>query len=88
MATYIVTYDLSGPSRNYGELLERIKSYGSWAHITESSWAISTTEDPVAIRDHLMGALDNNDNLFVGTLSWSAWVGLGQDVSDWLKSNL
>ena len=63
MSAYIVTYDLSSPGRDYEELYKRIKECGPWARITESSWAVSTYQTAVAVRDHISPALDNNDKL-------------------------
>ena len=88
MSAHIITYDLSRPGRNYDELYARIKSYGTWARITESSWTIVTEQSPVAVRDHLKPALDSNYKLFVSTLGVSAWIGLSKEISDWLKKNL
>ena len=88
MGVLLITYDLSKPGRNYDELLKRIKSYGTFAEITESSWTIVTEQSPVMVRDHLNPALDSNDKLFVGILFGSAWIGLDDNISDWLKENL
>jgi len=88
MSAHIITYDLSHPGRNYDELYARIKSYPAWARVSESSWAVATDQSPEVVRDHLTPALDRNDNLFVGTLGSSAWVGLSKEISDWLKENL
>ena len=87
MARYIVTYDLSQPGRNYDDLYKRIKSYGNWARITESSWAIETDQKATEIRDYLKPALDNNDEILVGILETSAWIGLSEKVSHWLQEN-
>ena len=88
MNAYIITYDLSQPGRNYDNLYERIKSYSSWARITESSWTLASEQNPVQIRDYLNSALDTNDKIFVGRLGDSAWIGLSKEVSDWLKTNI
>ena len=88
MNTYIVIYDLSQPGRNYDDLYNRIKLCGSWAKITESSWAIRSSQTPVAIRDYLQGALDQNDKILVGQLGACAWAGLDTGVPDWLKQNI
>ena len=89
MTAYIVTYDLRSPGRNYNSLYERIRSYPRWARITESSWAVSgSNQSAVQIRDYLRGAIDGNDQLFVGVLGSSAWFGLDPDVSKWLKNNI
>ena len=87
MARYIVTYDLVSPGQNYEELHKRIKSYGTWAQLAESSWAIMSNQTAVEVRDHLKAALDSNDRLLVGRLGSSAWIGLKPDVTTWLKRN-
>ena len=87
MSRYIITYDLSKPGRNYDDLCKRIKSYGTWAKIAESSWAIVTDQTTVAVRDYLKPALDSNGKLLVGVLGTSAWTGLSTKVSDWLTEN-
>ena len=88
MARYIITYDLSAPGRNYDALYEGIKAYGTWGRITESSWAIVTSDTAATVRDNLSQVVDSNDKLFVGTLSapWASW-GLGKDIGDWLREN-
>ena len=89
MSTFIITYDLRAPGRNYNNLYERIKSYSNLAHITESSWVIKTESNSSEVRDYLSGALDDNDDIFVGTLtSPAAWIGLSKRLSDWLKQHL
>lgn len=87
--TYIISYDLSNPGRNYEDLLKRIKSYHSWARLGGSAYVIKTEKTYVEIRDDLMKSLDENDKLFVGTVNApAAWIGLAKDVSDWLRDNL
>ncbi len=88
MPVRIITYDLQQPGRDYDELYKRIKSYGSWAKIAESSWGVATSDTPASIRDYLAVALDDNDKLLVGELGSSAWKGLSKKVSDWLKENI
>ena len=89
MATYVITYDLSTPGRNYDDLYKRIKAYGVWAHVVESTWMVVTTATATSIRDHLKKALDSNDKLFVGVVSApAAWTGLDDDMTAWLKNHL
>jgi len=84
----IVTCDLGNPQRNYEEFLRLIKTYPGWARLGASSYLISTTDTPAAVRDHLGHALDRGDQVFVG---WapapSAWRGLPHQVSDWIQQN-
>ena len=80
----IITYDLCSPGRNY----EKIKSYGTWAHICESTWIISTTDSCSDIRDNLKSVIDSNDRLFVAALTGgAAWSNVLCE-SNWLKENL
>lgn len=89
MASYIVVYDLHRSGQNYDDLIEAIKSYGTWCHLQQSVWVIVTQESSVTIRDKLCKHLDSNDKLFVAKLEGEgAWIGHGDKVSEWLKKNL
>lgn len=91
MTTYVISYDLHKPGRNYESLYEAIKGVsGDWAHINESVWAVKSTQHSSGkIRDILKAKMDNNDNLFVGKLtSEAAWFGLTEALTKWLKENL
>lgn len=84
---YIISYDLRS-TRNYDSLYGAIKSYGTWAHILESTWAIVTSKSAGEIRDHLMNFLDEDDRIFViRSGAEAAWRGI-ECSSDWLKRNL
>ena len=72
MSSKIIVYGLRQPGRDYDALYEAIKAYGTWAHITESTWLIRTDATCVQVRDKLMTVMDNNDRLFVGKLSGEA----------------
>ena len=88
MSSKVISYDLCAPGRNYDDLYKAIKSYGVWAHITESTWFIKTDESCVVIRDKFLRQMDNNDRLFVGELTGIvAWNNVICD-DDYLKSNL
>ncbi len=91
LASYLITYDLSKPDRNYAGLYDAIKVIsGSWAHIAESSWiVVANDQTSVAIRDRLKSVMDSNDKLIVCKLTGQvAWFGLSQTQTDWLKENL
>ena len=87
MDCYIVSYDLRN-NRNYDALYSAIKSIGRWAKITESTWAIVTTESAVEIRDHLKGVVDSDDRLFVVKSGVEAAWSNSICRNDWLKENL
>lgn len=88
MSSKIIEYDLRKPGRNYDALYEAIKSYGTWAQITESTWFVKTGETCVQVRDRLLSVIDANDRLFVGELKGvAAWRNIICE-SDYLKNNL
>lgn len=89
MNCYLITYDLKGgSSSDYSELYKQIKSYGTWAKITESCWAVLSDKKSSEVRDHIKGYLKSGDRLFVaqssGIASWSNVI----CKSEWLKENL
>ncbi|MBP3636497.1 MAG: CRISPR-associated protein Cas2 [Clostridia bacterium] len=89
MKSMIITYDLCGSGKNYDALIEKIKSYGTWAHITESSWFIKTGASCSTVRDSLASVMDADDKLFVAELTGvAAWRCLDKRVSDYLMENL
>ena len=67
MASYLITYDLTKPDRNYSGLFSAIKGIsGSWAHVSESSWiVVVNNQSSATIRDNLRKVLDSNDKVIV-----------------------
>ena len=88
MTSMIIEYDLRSPGRNYDELYKAIKSYGVWAHITESTWFIKASESCEQVRDKLLAHMDGNDRIFVAALTGvAAWSNVRCN-SEYLKKNL
>ena len=85
---YIIIYDLRAPGRNYNSLYEAIKSYGTWGKLTESAWAIVTTDDYVQIRNHLMRYIDSDDRIMVIKSGQEAAWNNAKASSDWIKKNI
>ena len=87
MQCYIISYDLRN-QKDYQSLYEVIKSYGTWAHISESIWAVSTSSSAKQIRDHLSNVMDGDDRLFVVKSGVeAAWKNV-ICKDQWLKNNL
>jgi hypothetical protein len=88
-STYLISYDKAeNIDYNYGVLYEAIKSYGVWAHITESFWAVSTYQTAEAIRNNLSRYLPEGSRLFVIRSGFeAAWLNVICS-SDWLQKNL
>lgn len=86
MATYIVTYDLNKETSR-PNIVKEIKTT-SWAKLSESSYAIETTETPESVYNRLAGFIDDNDNLYIISLR-RPYFGQGpKDVNEWLADNL
>lgn len=87
MNCYIISYELNG-KRDYAPLYEAIKSYGTWAHITETTWAVVSVKAHTEIRDHLIRYLDQTDRIFVvKSGSAAAWNNV-LCKNEWLKEHL
>jgi len=86
--SYIITYDLCAPGRNYDALYAAIKSYGTWGKLTESAWVVVSSHSSVDIRDYLLKFIDGNDRLGVFRLGQeAAWFKMMADNA-WLQTNL
>ena len=89
MSCYIISYDLNdGDDGDYETLISAIKRYKTWAHITESTWAVVSDENHKAIRDHLSSLMPEGSRLFViksGTAA--AWRNV-MCRNQWLKDYL
>lgn len=84
---YIISYD-KAEEGDYNALHKAIKNYETWAHITESTWAVVTGYSAEVIRDRLSRYLPDGSRLFI--------VGSGIEASwrnvlcrgEWLKRSL
>ncbi len=88
MSSKIIEYDLRQPDRDYDALYKAIKDYGTWAHVTESTWLIKTDETCVQVGDKLLELMDSNDRLFVGELTGKAAWHNTICKSQFLKDNV
>jgi hypothetical protein len=86
--TYIITYEL-GAGANPANLLAAIQTYGTWAKITENTWAIVSTSDKSSqVRDRLMPLVGVGGRIFVLKSGYeSAWSN-PHAKSEWLKKYL
>lgn len=87
MACYIISYDMA-EGGDYDDLYEAIKAYGTWAHITESTWAVVSSASAKQIRDDLGDYLPDGSRLFVvksgAEAAWRNVIG----KNEWLKKHL
>jgi hypothetical protein len=90
MNRILISYDLNAPGQDYPNLIERLKSYGTWWHHLDSLWIIKTSEPASMVHDVIRPYLDTNDELLVVNITGdlAAWSGFSDDGSNWLKDNL
>jgi hypothetical protein len=89
MPVYIVGYDPNNPGKDYDELIEAIKGYGTWWHHLDSTWLIVTDQSTAEIRDYVGQFMDQNDELLVVKLA-GAWAtrGIKKSGNDWLHQHM
>jgi hypothetical protein len=86
MRTIQINYDLGGPGRNYAAVEAYIKSFGSWDHLLESCWLVSTAKTPATVRDELNAIVDLNDRVAVFDVTACSWAtNFQDDRTDWLQ---
>ena len=87
MASFIISYDIPEGS-DYQSLIKRIKQYGTWAHITLSTWAIVSSENASAIRDELNAYMPEDGRLIVvQSANIAAWKNT-MCTNEWLQKNI
>lgn len=89
MNTYIISYDLIRPGKDYSNLIAHIKSY-TWAKPLESVWLIKSSLTAEQVRNAARAHMDANDKILVidVTSRAAAWANLPQDVSSWIHNQL
>ncbi|TDT90782.1 hypothetical protein EDC59_102212 [Pseudodesulfovibrio indicus] len=88
MPVYLVTYDLNSPGQNHAKVLEKIKSFGDWRRLSESSYAVLSTISAKSIYDGLEPLIDKNDRLLVIPMHKPYWGYHDKGVIDWLSNHL
>ena len=84
--TYLISYDLNAPGKNYNDLYEAIKnaSNGTWCKPLSSVYIIHSSLSAKAIYDRLSPCLDSNDSVLIIEVKNNAYWYLDKDVSDYL----
>ena len=72
MSTYLVTYDLRQPEKNYSRLFNVLEKYDH-ERVLKSVWLVSSNESAEQIRNHLAQYIDGNDQLLV--IAAGIWAG-------------
>ncbi|MBL7544073.1 MAG: hypothetical protein JNL11_09660 [Bdellovibrionaceae bacterium] len=89
MPAFLITYDLTNKKPDdYQNLIDTIKTYGTWARVTESTWIVLSEEKASDIRDNLKQHMKQDDRLFVLKSGVAAAWSNVRCRDEWLKKNL
>lgn len=87
MAVYLVTYDLNRETKR-PPIVEEVKKFGTWAKLSESSYAIVSDLSPEDVYQKFSKHLDGNDQLYVISLKRPFWGQGSKEVNEWLAVQL
>jgi hypothetical protein len=87
MPTYMVSYDLKTPDKDYSAFIQALQEgYRSYWHCLGSTWLIVADQNHTQVRDYLVQHIDNKDQLIVADLGgnaawhdsrWQTWRAAG-----------
>lgn len=85
--TYLISYDLNKPGKNYEDLYEAIKgaSNGVWCKPLRSVYIIKSNLSVKSIYDRLATCLDTTDRVLVIEVTRNAYWYLDTDISKHLQ---
>ena len=91
--TFLISYDLGIPenSSDYEDIIEYIKSIGSWAKPLQSVWLVTSSSKTCKdIRGSLKELTDSNDKILVMDVTDDDWAicRLSKKVTEWMHDNI
>lgn len=88
--TYLISYDLNNPGKNYSELYDAIKaaSNGTWCRPLESVYIINSSLSAQSVYSKLAQYLDSTDGVLVVEIKGQSYWYLDKTVSDYLQKML
>ena len=89
MATLLVGYDLNKPDQDYKDLIEYLKSLGTWWHHLDSTWLVVTNLTASEMRDKLKTLVGPSDEVLVMNVTDDDWAtyGFEKKANEWLQQN-
>jgi hypothetical protein len=82
----IVAFELVDPRHNQLAVVNKIRNYGDWARVTDTTYLVNTTHSPQQVRNWIATALVEGDTIYVSRLGrTSAWLGFPEILSNWIR---
>jgi hypothetical protein len=89
MAILLLAYDLNKePDKTDYRGFYQVRDGYTHIKLSESAYALETTETPRTVFDKLVPFMDNNDNVYVVTLAGPWWGQARQNDINWLQSRI
>lgn len=88
MSVKLITYDLNNPGQKHSKVLAQIRRDYDSARLSESSYAIDTTDSVDAIFNDFKPLIDGNDTFLVIAMKKPFAGRADQAVLDWLDARL
>jgi len=63
--TYLISYDLYKPRRDYDDLYKYLKSFPRWVHIFESMWLIKSNKEYETISNEIENTVYPEDRISI-----------------------
>ena len=71
--TYLVSYDLNKPIKDYPSLISAIERYENYCRILKSQWLIYSDSTAERIFEYLRHYIDADDELFVCEVTYDCF---------------
>jgi hypothetical protein len=82
----IVAFELVDLAHNQLAVVNKIRNYGDWARVTETTYLVNTPHSPQQVRNWIATALVEGDTIYVSRLArTSAWLGFPEILSNWIR---
>lgn len=86
---YAVIYELKNKRKNYTNLFQKIKDYGTWMHYIDNVWIIESTNDANTIYNDIFPLIDQQKDYILVLKIASDYQGwLPKDAWDWMNKRL
>lgn len=85
---YAVIYQLKNKTKDYSNLFNKIKSYGTWMHYIDTLWIIQSSLSADAISESLFPFIDQSKDYLLVIRITSEYQGyLPKDAWEWMSKH-
>lgn len=89
MATFLVSYDLKAPGRDYQPVWDYLKSVGTHWHALGSVWFVVTDLTAQQLRDKIATLIDSNDRVMVVRVDGRNWASTNMaNGTEWMHEHV